>query len=292
MRSKMGLVRTFGPGVARGAKAGGGVACAAILGACMLSGESRIAHGYLYTSGNPTYDAFFRDVHQQQLDEQTWSDDRNGAHKALVASLDLTPDTPDVTIVQTTHESASKVAKQAGSLRLVDDDATAPHVVMTGSAGDGGALFHAIEDTARLELDRAKRLRAVEPRLDSLAKQAADLELHVKADFGKYGGGKETEVGHELAATKDAVAKLRAHAEAEARESEDFVADLGRALETASEDKRVEVHRGRPPRKREESVAPAASKKASASTPDQPPPPPRPAPPPPKPADPAEVFTP
>jgi hypothetical protein len=255
----------------------------------MLSGESRVAQGQLYTSGNPTYDAFFRDVHQSQVDASSWGDDKKGAHKALVTSLELTPDAPDVTIVQATHESSSKVAKQPGSVRL-ETDGTTVHVVASGGAGDGGALFHAIEDAAHLELERAKRLHAAEPKLDALAQRGAELETHVKTDFGKYGDTKENEVAGELAAIHDVVAKLKARAESEARESEDFVADLGRALETASEEKAAKAET-RHKRKREEAPATATTKSA-ATPPDQAAAPAPKAPPPPKPADTGEVFTP
>jgi hypothetical protein len=261
---------------------------------CMLNGESRVAQGWLYTSGNPTYDAFFRDVHEQQAVEASWGDDKKGAHKPLAATLSLTPDAPDVTIVQVTHESASKVAKQPGSVRL-ELDGAAPRVVASGSAGESGALFRAIEETARQELDRAKRLRAVEPKLDALTKQEADLEARVKTDFNKYGETKTNEVATELAATRDVVAKLKTRAEAEARESEDFVADLGRALETASEEKvaRTEAKRPREPRekKKREDSASSGSTKSTAQASD-PPPPAKPPPAAPKPAEPGEVFTP
>jgi hypothetical protein len=274
----------------------GASACAAIaaLSGCMLSGQSRMAQGYSYKSGKPAYDAFFNDVHQQQLDATSWSDDRKGTRKALAASLELAPETPDVTVVQSVHESASKVAKQPGTLRLVEEDGASPHVLAASGTGDASSLFHAIEDAARQELERAKRLRAVEPKLDALSKQEADLETHVKADFSGYGGGKEVEVEQELTATKDVVAKLKARAETEARASEDFVADLGRALETASEERRAEVHKNRPPRKRDDASPSVAAKRTAA---DQPPSalPPKPAPPPPptpKPADTGEVFTP
>ena len=231
------------------------------LSACMLDGPSRTAQGQLYASGNPTYDAFFRDVHQSQVDAANWDDDKKGARKALVTSLDLTPDAADVTIVQATHESSSKVAKQPGSVRL-ETDGTAAHVIATGGGGDG-SLFHAIEDTAHQELERAKRLHGVEPKLDALAKQGGDLEGRVKPDFLKYGETKANEVANELVASMDVVAKLKARAESEARESEDFVADLGRALETASEDK-VATHEAHHGKKHEHDEAPQKTTPATA----------------------------
>jgi hypothetical protein len=264
---------------------------------CMLGGESRVAQGQLYATGDPSYDAFFRDVHQQQVDEASWGDDKKGAHKSLVASLDLTPDAPEVTIIQVTHESSSKVARQPGSVRLEIDGTTA-HVTASGVTGDGGALFHAIEDTAHLELERAKRLRGVEPKLDALTKQGAELETHVKADFGKFGGGKGNDVANELTSAHEILTKLKARAESEARESEDFVADLGRALMTASEAKTAHAERKKKKRDRDEPATAANAKPAAPAT-DAPaapkaPPPPKPVE---KPADkPAaetgEVFTP
>ncbi len=267
--------------------------CAGLFSAsCMLTGESRIAQGQMYTSGNPTYDAFFRDVHQQQVDAASWGDDKKGAHKSLVSSLELTPDAPDVTIVQAAHESSSKVAKQPGSVRLETDGTTA-HVVASGGAGDGGALFRAIEDTAHQELERAKRLHSVEPKIDALVKQGADLETRVKTDFTKYGETKANEVGNELLAVHDVLAKLKSRAESEARESEDFVADLGRALETASEEKAARVET-KHKKKHEEAAPPGTSKPAAQPAEPAAAPPPKPAPAPaPKPADNSgEVFTP
>jgi hypothetical protein len=280
--------------------------CTALLAAsCMLGNGSRTAQGELYTSGNPTYDAFFRDVHQQQVNETTWGEEERGTHKPLVTALSLEADAPDVTIVQATHESSSKVAKQPGSVRL-DLDGAAPHVVASGGAGDGGPLFRAVEDTAHQELDRAKRLHAVEPTLDALAKQEADLETHVKADFAKYGNTKANDVASELAATRDVLTKLKAHAQTGARASEDFVADLGRALETAAEEKAARTdarrartdkaergeHAEREKRKHEDTGATASTKSPPASSDPASAPAPKPAPPPPKPADTGEVFTP
>ncbi len=269
------------------------VACAALASsACMLSGDSRTAQGQRYTSGNPTYDAFFRDVHQQQVEAASWGDDKKSAHKSLVTNLELTPDAADVTIVQTTHESSSKTAKQPGSLHLELDGTTA-RVVASGGATDGGALFRAIEDSAHQELERAKRMHAVEPKLDGLAKQGSDLESRVKTDFAQYGESKANEVAGELMSAHDVIIKLRARAEAEARESEDFVADLGRAIDTASEDKAPRVET-RKKKKHEEGSAPAtaAAPKPAAQASDQTSAAPKPAAPAPKPADSGEVFTP
>jgi hypothetical protein len=266
---------------------------------CMMNGTSRTATGQLYTSGNPTYDTFFHDVHQQQVDAAGWGDDKKGAHRSLVAALELTPDAPDVTLVQATHEAASKVAKLPGSVKL-DVDGTTAHVVASGGASDGGALFRAIEDTTHGELERAKRMHAVGPKLDALSNQASVLEGRVKSDFEKNGLNKENEVAGELMSSTDVILKLKSHAESEARESDDFVADLERAVETASEASAAKVVARHDTMKKKRDKGEKADKSDTASPPSKPstpsgdssPPPPKPAAPAPKPADTGEVFTP
>jgi hypothetical protein len=269
--------------------------CAALLlAACMMTGPSRVAQGQLYVAGSGNYDPYFRDVHQQQVEAAAWGEGKRTSHRALVQALSLTPDAPDVTIVQATHEAASKSTKQQGSLRL-DVDGTNARVV--GTSLDG-SLSRAIEDTSRSELERAKKLHVIESRLASLTKTGNELQARAHDDWAKRGSGKESEVTNELRASLDVLGDLKARADSEARESEDFVADLERALETASEDryakreKRDKRDKGdkrdrgdKPERKEPKAVAEAK--------PDAPAPPPKPAtPPPPKPADNGEVFNP
>jgi hypothetical protein len=261
----------------------------------MLNGESKVGQGQLYASGNPTYDAYFRDVHQQQVDASAWGDERRGIHKGLVTSLSLTPDAPDVTLVQAAHDASSKVAKQAGSVRL-DVDGTNARVATSGGVGDASGLFRAVEDTSHQELERARRLHGVEPKLDALSKQGTDLNTHVKADFAKYNDAKVNQVTAEIAASLEVLGNLKSRAQAEARASEDFVADLERALETASEDKVAKREGGKRKKRRDDAgspakaaaqesvspkAAPSESTSAKAATPPAP-----------KPADTGEVFTP
>src|SRR5260221_13710106 len=91
---------------------------ALVMTSCFATGPSRVAQGQLYVAGSSRYDAYFHDVHGAQIDASSWGDDKKSSHKALVAALDLTPDAPDITIVQAAHERASKFAPHAGALRL------------------------------------------------------------------------------------------------------------------------------------------------------------------------------
>lgn len=257
---------------------------------CMMTGPSRVAQGQLYVTGRPPYDSYFHDVHAAQVEASSWGDDKKGSHKSLVAALDLTPDAPDVTLVQATHERASKFAPHGTSLRL---EITGTDVHVAGGNGDAATFFKAIEDSAHAELERAKKMHAVEPRLEALAKTGHDLEPHVQEDFERRGSQKVQEVKGELTASYDALDKLNANAKREAREAEDFVADLGRAIDTASEDKVKRVST-KPPASAPPATTPSKPRSDAKPTPKPPsdaPPAAKPAPTP-KPADTGEVFTP
>src|SRR5262245_58901452 len=106
------------------------VVAASVTAACLMTGPSRVGQGQLYVAGKPQYDAYFRDVHTAQVDAASWGEDKKTSHKALVVALDLTPDAPDVTLVQATHERASRFAPHAGALRL-EITGTDAHVVGT-----------------------------------------------------------------------------------------------------------------------------------------------------------------
>src|SRR5690242_12832498 len=108
---------------------------------CMPLGQSRVAQGQLYVPGRAEYDAYFRDVHSVQVDASAWADDRKTSHKSLVTALDLTPDAPDVTIIQATHERASKYSARPGTLRL---EVTGTDAKVTGTNGENPAFFKAV----------------------------------------------------------------------------------------------------------------------------------------------------
>src|SRR5262249_10516824 len=133
---------------------------AALVAPACINGPSRVAQGQLYAAGQSQYDAYFHDVHAAQVEAASWKDDKKTSHKALVAALDLTPDASDITPVQTAHERASKYAPKPGTLRR---ELTGTDAHVAGTTGEGSTFFKAIEDSAHAELERAKRMHAVEP---------------------------------------------------------------------------------------------------------------------------------
>src|SRR5262249_33039248 len=88
--------------------------------------SSKVAQGQLYLSGEERYDAYFKDVHAIQVWAAQWPDDKKATRRPLLNTLDLTPDAPDVTIIQATHEKVSTLVKDGGGsakLETFVDDA-------------------------------------------------------------------------------------------------------------------------------------------------------------------------
>src|SRR6185312_1112179 len=92
-------------------------------------------------------------------------------------------------------------------------------------------------------------MHGVEPKLDALSKQGTDLEGRSKEDWKTRGVGKQTEVDGELVSSLRIVSDLKSRAEREARASEGFVADVDRALETASEERAAKQRDRHKPKK-------------------------------------------
>ena len=297
------------------------------LAAACLGPQSRVHEGALYRTGESAYDAYFKDVHDLQLVDATFVDDKKASRKPLVDALELTPDPSDEILTQLARERILAAAATLGATKLDVGEGGVHFATSTGSRGgpDTDKLIAAIETTAASELERAKKLKEIQPRVEEVMKTGHELEPHVKEDFAKYGGQKPIEVRQELSGSIDALTVVNYHSRREARAAEAFVADLQRAVTTgggAAATGAWPAMSARPP-----PPSPSASTSSSATpgdagapkpassaphTPHPPPPPPAnngavapptpklppppppepPKPPPPKPASTGEVFNP
>ena len=276
--------------------------------------QGKVGQGQLYLSGEARYDAYFRDVHNIQVWAAEWPDDRKATRRPLLSILDLTPDAADVTIIQATHEKMSNLSRDGGGTKL-DTFVEDAKVTVTGSAHSDQGLFRAIEETASGELQRAKKLNMMLPKMDELAKVGRSLEPHVSETFQKQTPGKVTEVRQELSASLNVLGTINSGARRAMRECDDFVSDLQRAVATGTEaghydriertEDRDKDAKDKPDTKSDKPKGDKATDKPK-KKPEAPPPPkptpvakkdetPKPAsPPPPKPAKPpeGEVFNP
>ena len=261
----------------------------------LLGGPSRVRNGELFETGEVRYDAYFKEVHDLQVSSAGWVDERKASRRPLVDTLKLTPEAADVSIVQAAHERINGVARDVGptKLEIAGDEA---HLTAVGASkvdDPTRELFKAIEATARAELLRGRALRLLPPKVDELTKNGRALEPHVREEFAKHGGRAATDVQDELAASYEVLGSVSRDSRNGAREAEDFVADLQRAVATDPGDSNDKPP---PPVPRAQKPKPASAGPSSPAPPtprpDQPKPPkppsePRaaePKPPPPKPA--------
>jgi hypothetical protein len=256
-----------------GALAGGAAGCELQTG--------KVAQGQLYMSGEARYDAYFKDVHAIQVWAAQWPEDKRQTRRPLITFLDLTPDAVDVTIIQATHEKVAYLLKDGGTAKLetfVDD----AKVTTAGPVHADPALFHAIEETAQAELQRAHKMNSMLPKLDELSKLGQSLEPHVGEVFTKHSPGKVSEVRNEVQASLTVLSQTTTKARRGIRECDDFVSDLQRAVGAVdharrSDDKPDKPDKPEPPQKPEKPERPEKPAK---------PPPKHDAAPPPKPAPP------
>lgn len=211
------------------------VAMSALLVFCNLFGNtpSKVRSGQLYEPGAPDYDAYFKELHLLQVAAAGWDDDKKASRRPLVDALKIDGDSADVSISQATHERLVGIAHLVGATHLeVKNDE--PHVV---AANDSRVdpptreLFRAIEQVTKSELERAKAMRQIPPKIDALTKTGRELQPRVQPDFARRGGDVATEVRQELDASLEVMSTISTSSRSSARAAEDFVADLQRAVQ-------------------------------------------------------------
>ncbi|HEX7663026.1 MAG TPA: hypothetical protein VF407_00870 [Polyangiaceae bacterium] len=203
-----------------------------LAGCTLFGGPSRVKQGELVETGDARYDAYFKDVHDLQVTSVGWSDERQAACRPLVDELRLAPDAAGVSIVQETHERVKLISHDVGPTKLeVNGDeahvtAANPDKVDEASRG----FFKMIENCGHTELARSRALKEVPNRVDGIVKNGRSLEPHIRDDFAKHGGRVAEDVQSEMTASFDALSDISKNARSGAREAEDFVADLQRAV--------------------------------------------------------------
>ena len=183
--------------------------------------NTRVGRGQLYTPGETKYDAYFKQIHDLQVSVAAWPEDRRAARKPLIGALQIAPDASDGTLARTTQDRAK--AGAGAKLELNGETAQARVV-----GGREDPVLKAVEETARAEIDRVRRLRALEPKLEELGKQAQALEDAVDESFRDT--EKQHDVHGELSDCHDVLRQLAVAAKRQARDGEDFLADLQRAV--------------------------------------------------------------
>ncbi len=210
--------------------------------------QSQVKSGQLFQPGVAAYNDYFKQVHDLQVAAAGWDAEKAAARRPLVDALKLPPEAADVTIVQAAHERMVAVAHMVGSTKMsIRGEDPKVNVESRGRLDDAGKeIVKALESTAKAEMARTKALRDVPPKVDALDKTGRELEPKVRDDFAGHGGSAVANVHDELVASYDVLSKLSTDSRSQAREAEDFVADLQRAVSADSSEPLLGEPQGRP----------------------------------------------
>lgn len=203
-----------------------------VAGCALFNPPSKVKSGQLFETGQGPYDDYFSKVHALQMQAANWPDAKKAARRNLIDELKVATDAPDVTIAQATHERMIAIAHVVGSTRLELRDDEAKLVLASESRADATTkqFTKTLMSFIDAELKRKKEMHDVPPKCDDLAKAGRELEPRVKTDFVKNGGTAMADVHDELQASLEVLDQISTTARLGSRESEDFVADMQRAI--------------------------------------------------------------
>jgi len=224
------------------------------LAGCDSFGSSKVAQGQRYTSGDSRYDPYFASVHQQQVAAEAWPDEKKAARRPLVGALALTPGASEDTMLDATRERVRKSGKGATL------DVSVPRVTPQGT---DGTLYAAVEETARLQLELARKMKATSERLEEMARHGEGLKKEADKEFENRGAQKadekqtekHREIRRELGGSIEALRSLAKEATAAAKDVDELLEDLGGALEAKDTPRRT--RRSAPEGKRHVATPPA-----------------------------------
>jgi hypothetical protein len=223
--------------------------------------SSKVAQGQRYQSDDPHYDPYFDSVHQAQVAAAGWPDEKKAARKPLINVLALTPGAVDETIIFAIRERVRKPG--GGGAKL---DIASSHVT-PGGATDA-PLFAAVEETARLELDRARKLKDKADKCDEMLKHGELLKDGAEKEQTNRGAEKadekknekNREIRRELGGAVDSMRSLTRDAAKQSKEAQEFLEDLAAAVEAKE--------RGKSTRGETRPLPPAPAPKAEDKKPD------------------------
>ena len=263
------------------------VALLCLVAACALfEPQSKVRSGTLFQPGQPPYDDYFAKVHALQTESASFADEKKAARRNLIDALKIATDSVDVTILESTHERMVSIAHVAGAthLDLRDDDGKVVLAVESRADLPTRDFVKALQSTVDAEIKRKRGLRDIPQRCDELARTGRELEPRVRTDFFRQGGTMMADVHDEIEASIDVLEQISKSSRLERRESEDFLAELGRAVasEPGEFGRSTEVATTKPqttPRPRPQTVAvtpPPTAAVVATSTPPKPKPQPKP----------------
>jgi hypothetical protein len=203
---------------------------------CSATPASRIAGGEVLTTGNATYDEFFKGLRDVWEDAEAAQGEEHAAHAGLLKALGLPPMTPAAQALDESALRAKKLQERGVLLHLeIAPDARLVSAHARADAADE-ALLKSLEEAARSSLEVRRRLAVLAARAATLDKRRVELRERAADTFRGEGQAKLDEVIRELEAAQTALADSTAKANLAAGTASRFVVELAQAVETGAGD--------------------------------------------------------
>jgi hypothetical protein len=223
---------------------------AAFSAGCVSETSTRVEQGQPVSTGDATFDAFFKQVDELRADAAKAEKDVAEARTALVKALELPAEAGSDATIKAAGERAKKLRDGGVLLHLV----LTPEAKLISTRGKGAdpqseTLIKAVEDSVKGTLSLVQRLRAIDGRSLELQNKRRELRGKTKEVFGE----RAEEIDRELDATEKTIAKASDLGAKQAGDASYFVLGLASAVETGapggSSGARVATGRGKPPGK-------------------------------------------
>lgn len=211
-----------------------GLSTPALLGAVCMQSTTHVERGELYTTGDASYDEFFKQVQELRTEAVQAEADKAAARGKLSRVLGLDDKSDEDATLEATHARAKMLLGHGVRMHLTLTPE--PKLIAVKGAipldGEGEALVKAVEEAATEALKLSRRLGAWPSRVTELEKKQAELRARFDEVFKKEKPVKKGEISKELDAAKDVIADSGEAGERYSGLASKFVIDLAAAVET------------------------------------------------------------
>ncbi len=169
--------------------------------ACMGNkGPSNVSQGKLYSSGDPTFDAYFNDLYNTQVSLARAPDRAKAPREKLAAALSLAPTSTPEQIGAALDTRAAALAKSGTAAKLavtgLDDGSTSPSATVSTNAAPAEqtdrTLVAVVGETASAEASLLGEMRRTRAAVEALRQRADALGPTIGSTHAfKVGGARK-----------------------------------------------------------------------------------------------------
>lgn len=218
------------------AAVGAGGLCAT---GCMLGGRgpSAVAQGTQFTSGNPTYDEFFTELYEIQVDLGKAQDATRGVRAPLAEAVGAEEDASLVLIAKKVRKKTEKLAEDGTGLELKlpdeDDEDSKLSVTVVGKDPDeeSAKLVKTIETTAKKLQKLIAKMKRYKKQLEEMPAKISALRVEIDTAF-RTSMSKKSEVKKNLDDAEKLIPLMLQRATQTAKDAETGLSKLADATTT------------------------------------------------------------